>query len=89
VKTWYLEREQWVPVGLDHAFAFFSDAANLERITPPFLGFTILTPLPVEMREGALIEYRIRLFGLPLRWLTRIDQWRPGVGFVDRQLRGP
>ncbi|OGF04936.1 MAG: hypothetical protein A2W00_08040 [Candidatus Eisenbacteria bacterium RBG_16_71_46] len=70
-------------------FEFFSDAANLEALTPAFLHLRILTPLPIEMREGALIAYRLSLFGIPLHWLTRIDEWTPGRGFVDRQLRGP
>lgn len=84
-----LEARQWVPAGIDETFAFFSDASNLEVITPPFLGFEIRTPRPIEMREGALIEYRIRLMGVPMTWLTRIERWEPGRSFVDVQLRGP
>lgn len=84
-----LETTQWVPAGVEETFAFFSDAANLEVITPPFLGFEIRTPPPIEMREGTLIEYRIRLMGVPMAWLTRIDRWEPGRSFVDTQLRGP
>jgi hypothetical protein len=81
--------EQAVAGNIEETFAFFSNAANLDAITPPSLNFTILTPLPIEMREGALIEYRLRLLGMPIHWLTRIDEWIPGRSFIDTQLRGP
>lgn len=84
-----LDTWQWVRTPPRETFAFFSDARNLERITPGFLGFQIRSPLPIEMRAGALIEYRIRLLGVPMPWLTRIDRWVPDREFVDRQLRGP
>jgi len=82
-------RECVVPATLDRTFAFFADAANLQRLTPPWLHFSILTPMPVEMRAGLEIVYRISLYGVPMPWQSRIDVWEPGVSFVDRQVVGP
>ncbi len=84
-----LHEESVVPASLEETFAFFSDARNLERLTPPWLNFQITTPTPVAMREGTEIDYRITLYGWPIPWRSRIDIWEPGVRFVDRQLLGP
>ena len=84
-----LRREQRLPGTPEEVFPFFADAGNLEAITPPWLGFHVVTPRPIEMRAGALIDYRLRLHGLPIAWLTRIEEWVPSERFVDLQLTGP
>lgn len=84
-----LEREQWVPASLEEVFPFFSDAANLQTLTPDWLSFQILTPTPIPMHAGSLIDYRLRWHGVPLQWRTEILVWEPPCHFEDLQLKGP
>ena len=85
----HLRVETTVAAPLDRTFAFFSDAANLERMTPRWLGFRIVGSPPDALRQGAIIDYTIRLAGVPVRWRTRIVDWQPGRQFSDVQERGP
>ena len=87
-RTWTLERTQVVRRDLEDTFAFFADPWNLEAITPPWLRFRI-TEAEAPLHEGVLLAYRLRLFGLPIRWRTEIAGWEPPHAFVDRQLSGP
>jgi ligand-binding SRPBCC domain-containing protein len=84
-----LERQQRVELPISQSFAFYGDARNLERITPPWLGFEVTTPGPIQMGMGTLIEYRLKLHRVPVRWRTRIAAWEPPRRFVDVQVRGP
>ena len=84
-----LERTQRIELPVEEVFDLFGDAFNLERITPPWLRFRVVTPRPIEMRQGTLLEYRLRLHGIPVRWRTRITTWEPPTRFVDEQISGP
>jgi ligand-binding SRPBCC domain-containing protein len=84
-----LRTSQQLPLAREEVFPFFAEAANLERLTPPELQFHIITPPPITMQLGTLIEYRLRLLGIPFNWLTRICHWNPPYEFKDEQVRGP
>lgn len=89
MKTHRFESECWLARPIEEVFAFFSDAANLEKLTPPWLYFQILTPRPIPMAAGTRIRYRLRLHGIPISWESKISAWDPPRRFSDDQLSGP
>ena len=85
--TFTLRREQWIAHPIDEVFAFFADAQNLERITPSWLDFKIISMSTDSIEEGTTIQYRLRLHGIPFYWRTEICEWNPPHGFVDEQAK--
>jgi ligand-binding SRPBCC domain-containing protein len=89
MKPHQLVTETIIRRNINEVFDFFSKAENLNALTPPELSFKILTPLPIQIKQGALIDYRIKLSGIPFNWQTEICVWQPPFRFVDQQLKGP
>lgn len=89
MKEFSFHTELWLPRGRGEIFLFFAEARNLELITPPWLKFEVLTHAPIAIRAGAIIDYCIRVHGIPVRWRTEIVEWNPPHRFVDVQVRGP
>jgi ligand-binding SRPBCC domain-containing protein len=84
-----LERSQRVEVPIERAFDFYGDALNLEPMTPPWLHFQVTNEGPILMGAGTLLDYRLKLHGMPIRWRTRIETWERPTRFTDTQLSGP
>ena len=89
MKVHTLDSTIWLPRPTDDIFSFFSNAFNLEMLTPPFLNFHVLTPRPITMAPGMRIQYRLGLHGIPVKWESEITVWEPPHRFVDEQRRGP
>ena len=88
-KNYIFESQVWLPAPREKVFEFFSKAENLQKMTPSWLNFKILTPMPIKVKQGSLINYRLKLFGIPIHWKTEISLWEPPHRFVDRQINGP
>ncbi len=88
-KIYTFKKEQFVASDIDTVFEFFSRPENLEKITPKKMGFNIITPKPIEMKEGAIIDYTVKILGVPMRWRTIISSYKKNEYFVDEQLKGP
>jgi ligand-binding SRPBCC domain-containing protein len=84
-----LTASQFLPQPRDRIFEFFSDAFELENLTPPLLNFSVLTPAPIQIAAGTTIDYRLALHGIPIRWQSLISTWDPPARFVDQQTHGP
>jgi ligand-binding SRPBCC domain-containing protein len=89
MKSFIFRSRLWLPRPLGDVFEFFSNAENLEQITPPWLSFSVRSPTPILMREGTEIDYRLKIRGIPARWKSKIRVWHPPYRFVDEQIRGP
>ena len=86
---WRINATQTLPRPIEEVFPFFTDAFNLERLTPSFLGFKVLTPKPIKMQSGTVINYTLKIHHIPIRWKTTIQNWDPPHTFVDNQDKGP
>ena len=84
-----LEYKQFIKQPIDRVFHFFSMPENLEYITPPRLLFRILTPLPIIIKKGSIIDYKIKILGIPVKWKTLITEYIPPHKFIDEQIKGP
>ena len=89
MKVYTLKKEQKISKNINEVFDFFSKPENLSTITPDRMGFKILTPSPIDMKDGALIDYTVRIMFIPIRWRTLITKYAPPNLFVDQQLKGP
>jgi len=89
MKTYWLRKTIWLPKPRATVFEFFANPGNLDRLTPAWLNFTILTPATNQIKQGALLNYRLRIHGIPIRWQSEIAVWDPPRRFVDRQTKGP
>ena len=84
-----VHQEQLLSYPIEQVFRFFASPENLNLLTPPWVNFSILSPQSIEMAVGTIIEYRIRLRGVPVTWRSEITEWQPPFAFCDVQLRGP
>ena len=89
METYWLRKSVWLAQPRAKVFEFFSNPGNLDRLTPAWLSFAILTPVTSQLKQGALLDYRLRIRGMPIRWQSEIAVWQPPHRFVDRQTKGP
>ncbi len=84
-----LDKEQWVDQPIERVFAFFAEPGNLQTITPPWMSFRLVSCSTPAIEQGTILEYALRVRGLPMKWISQISVWEPPFRFVDEQLHGP
>ena len=89
MKMRLLEKTIFIHQPREQVFEFFSKAENLDKVTPNWLNFKIITSTPIEMKKGAIIDYKLKLYGMPVKWQTEITEWQPPYRFIDVQVKGP
>ena len=89
MKVYNFESKQTINCSIETVFSFFSSPENLKVLTPPRLGFKILTPSPINMSKGCLIDYLIYFMGIPVHWRSIITDYDPPYMFIDQQIKGP
>ena len=89
MKTFHLQTQLWLPQARVKIFDFFADPRNLDRLTPAWLKFRIETPDTTKIVQGAILDYRLQIHGMPIHWQSEISVWDPPNRFIDRQIKGP
>ena len=83
------KEKQFIDLPIEEVFNYFSNPSNLQKITPKYLNFKIKNNPPFIMKKGQLFEYRLRVRGIPITWISLISSYDPPYSFIDEQIKGP